>query len=605
VCGIVGMIRRDGGLDSDALIRSRDLISHRGPDDAGIWIGDGARVGLGHRRLSIIDLSANGHQPMCNEDGSIWLVYNGEIYNFQSIRRELVAAGHQFRSQTDTEVIIHAYEEWGPESVRRFRGMFAFAIWDQNRRQLMLVRDRLGIKPLYFWHEAGDLTFGSELKGVAADTRVPRALDETAIYDFFTYRYVPTPKTIYRDIRKLPPAHYAILKDAKLTLTQYWDPPFGRSKPVSEAEAVERLRDKLEESVNLHMIADVPVGVLLSGGLDSGSISAFAASETATPLHTFTIGFDVPQHDETAFARMVAERYQTAHHELTVTRDMAISLRDEIVGMYDEPFADSSAIPTFYVSKFARGWVKVALSGEGGDELFGGYKWYDAARRTSRGDLIPQPVRRAINAASRLVRPGGGKGAWTLGLAALDPIERYAKLLGALLKVEKRHRLSPKFMAQFEGYDDYWQFRRFWREDLDPLSRMQYLDMKTYLNDDILTKVDRASMAVSLEARVPLLDHELIETVLGLGVEVRNRDWEKKYLLKKAMATRLPSTLLSREKRGFSIPLYQWLKEPTIADLGPIYDGMFDTKSLFGEQPLTGSDLWPVIVMNRWLCAHA
>ena len=541
---------------------------------------------------------------MSNEDGSIWLVFNGEIYNFQQVRRQLVAAGHRFRSHTDTEVIIHAYEEWGTDSVSRLRGMFAFALWDQNRRRLWLVRDRLGIKPLFYWSEGGDLTFASELKGVRADKRVRLSVDETAIYDFFTYSYVPTPKTIYRDVRKLPPAHYAVFEDGRLTLTQYWDPPFGRTEQISEEDAVHRLQAKLEEAIGLHMIADVPVGVMLSGGIDSSSISAFAAG-VASPLHTFSIGFDVPQHDETRFARMVVDRYQTDHHELTVTRDMAMSLQDSVVAMYDEPFADSSAIPTFCVSKLARGTVKVALSGEGGDELFAGYRWYDFAMRIARGDVIPGFARRAMYSVSRHVLREGVKGAWTLRMAALQPIERYAKLMGALLKAEKRTSLSPAFMRHFEGYDDYWHFRRFWRDDLDPLSRLQYLDMKTYLNDDVLTKIDRASMAVSLEARVPLLDHELIEAVLAFPVDVRNRNREKKYVLKKAMATRLPSGLLTREKRGFSMPLYEWLKEATIQDVGPLYDGMFVTNNLRGAQPLKGSALWPVLVMNRWLCANA
>ena len=604
MCAIVGKLSSSGLVDRRLIEAMRDTMTHRGPDDAGLWLNDEGSVGLAHRRLSIIDLSPNGHQPMTNEDGSIWLVFNGEIYNFQELRDELQKAGHMFRSITDTEVIIHAYEEWGLASVKRLRGMFSYALWDSRCKRLFLARDRLGIKPLFYWHQNGNLTFASELKAIRIDPQVRLTLDESAIYDFFTYRYIPTPKSIYEDVKKLPPAHYAVFEDGQLTLTQYWDPGFSSTAAVSEEDAIALVRYKLEEVTQLHMIADVPVGVMLSGGLDSSTLLALATRSSPQPLHTFSIGFDVQQHNETQYARVVAERYGSRHHELTLTKAMADALEQKVIGFYDEPFADSSATPTFVVSELARKDVTVALSGEGGDEIFGGYGWYALWMSMRHADRIPLALRRLVALPMRLA-PRGFKGKWTLEAAALGPIERYARFISAFTRRDKRNLLSPQFYKRFAGYDDYWFFRKYWREDLDSYTRMQYLDMKTYLNDDILTKVDRASMAVSLEARVPLLDHELIETVFSLPVALRNKEGQQKYLFRKAINDYLPAEILNRGKRGFSVPLYEWLKEPNRKDLEPICDNNFISPTLLKSRNLTGSDLWPFIVMGRWLRSYA
>jgi asparagine synthase (glutamine-hydrolysing) len=597
------MFHKDGAVDRATLVRMRDTMTHRGPDDAGLFVSADGKLGLGHRRLSIIDLSANGHQPMSNEDDSVWLVFNGEIYNFRALKRQLQAAGHVFRSNTDSEVIIHAYEEWGEESVKRLRGMFAYVLWDEPRQRLLLARDRLGIKPLFYWEQDGNLTFASELKAIRADAALTLQLDFSAIYDFFTYGYVPTPKTIYHNVCKLPPGHFAIYEAGRLSIRQYWDATFRAQAAYSEPDAVDIVRERLAEAVALHLIADVPVGVMLSGGVDSSAVCSLAAGEVSGPLHTFSIGFDVAEHSETHFARLVADRYATAHHELTVTYPMAAALQKQVVAMYDEPFADGSATPTFYVCQLARRDVKVALSGEGGDEIFGGYNWYFDWRRFEWVDTIPQSLRRALGYPARWM-PAGAKGKWSLQMATLDPIERYTKLLSGLLKAEKRELLAPDFVRQFDGYDDYWHLRRFWREDLDPLSRLQYLDIKTYLNDDILTKVDRASMAVSLEARVPLLDHELIETVLGLPVAIRNRGRQAKYLFKRALASLLPLEVLQRRKKGFSVPFYEWLKAPAWSDLEPLFDHRFVCPDGIKRGAVRGAALWPFIVMGRWLADH-
>lgn len=604
MCGIAGLASRRGNVERTEVEAMRDRLTHRGPDDAGVWVSDDGVVGLGHRRLSIIDLSERGHQPMTNEDGSVWLVFNGEIYNFKDLRKELLAAGHVFRSDTDSEVILHAYEEWGVESVRRLRGMFAYAIWDGPRRRLVLARDRLGIKPLFYACTDDHLSFASELKAFKADRRLRLEIDETAIYDYFTYRYIPTPKTVYSAVRKLPPGYYAVYENGRLTTTQYWDMIFGRQQ-LTVADAVDQVREKLAECVRMHMVSDVPVGVMLSGGLDSSTVSALAAQAApATHLHTFSIGFDVAEHDETQFARLVAERYETDHHELQVTRRMAMDAERLVVDLYDEPFADSSAVPTYFVSKLAREHVKVVLSGEGGDELFFGYSWYQKLLKLNRTDGWPASARGVLGAMAGLV-PLGMKGKWTLNALSLEPVERHAMMMSGLLPAEKRSLLSPTFLRRFDGYDDYWHFRRYWREDLDPMSRMQYLDIKTYLNDDILTKVDRASMIVSLEARVPLLDHELMESTLALSAAVRNPLGAQKHLLKQAAHSLLPDAILNRRKKGFSGPLHEWFKANNLKDLEAIYDNHFVAEDVLKSESVTGMSAWPFIVLGRWLYHHA
>ncbi len=604
MCGIVGQVGDAGSIRADDVVRARDAMVHRGPDDAGVYVNADASVGLGHRRLSIIDLSPAGRQPMTNRSGTLWLTFNGEIYNFRRLRAELERAGHVFASGTDSEVILHAYEEWGPDSVRRLHGMFAYALWDERRRVLLLARDRLGIKPLHYWQDGRRLSFGSELRAVIADRRVPRALDESAIYDFFTYQYVPTPKTIYAGVRKLPAGHYAVLEGQRLTLTRYWD---LRLEPrvLSPDDACAAVRARLAQGVEEHLVADVPVGVLLSGGMDSSAVTAMAMRCATRPLHTFTIGFDVREHSEADHARALAAALGTQHHELTVTREMADGLTRRVIDLYDEPYADGSAIPTLLVSQLARRHVTVALSGEGGDEVFGGYNWYTHWLRLQDRVALPAPLRRALFGVPARLLPRGARGQWTLAMKAADPLERYARLMGAFLGPEKRRVLAPGFLRRFRDYDDLWYLRQHWRPDLDPMLRLQYLDLQTYLPDDLLTKFDRATMAVSLEGRVPLLDHELIELVLSLPAAVRNPGHEKKALLKRVMADVLPAEVLTRRKQGFSVPWYAWLGGRAAPALGPIHDGVLHPAVVSRTRALARDDLWRIVVMNGWLEAHA
>ena len=584
MCGICGLVTADGSaVEREAVGRMTDALAHRGPDDSGCYFDPAGRAGLGFRRLSIIDLSATGHQPMTDETGRLWLIYNGEIYNYQPLRQELIDLGHEFRSSADSEVVLHGFQEWGPAVVKRLRGMFAYALWDEQTGELHAARDRLGIKPLVYYWDGKRFLFGSEIKSILAAPEVNTELDRSALWDYFTYLYVPTPKTAYRYIRKLPPGHtLRFAANGEPVVEEYWDVEFGEwrlengdsptistlQSPISaHPSAAESLRAKLREAVQAHLIADVPVGLLLSGGLDSSSVAAFARESHGQPIRTFSIGFDVAAHDERAYARLVAERFGSQHYERTVRRDGLEEALALVLRTYDEPFADASAIPTYHVSALAREHVKVALSGDGGDEVFAGYKWYRAWLDLRQYDRVPLSLRDfAFNrVAMGLLKPLAGLpkvpgliNRLRLDVAGLPPLEQYGALLAKVRPYQKA-RLLPDLAREFRDYDDWWHYRRYWREELDPISRMQYLDLKTYLPDDILTKVDRASMANSLEVRVPLLDHELVECVAALPPQLR---WDKR-ILREAMRGLLPDEVLTRAKKGFSAPLLDWLPPVT------------------------------------------
>jgi asparagine synthase (glutamine-hydrolysing) len=619
MCGIAGLVR-GGASDEAAVGRMNDALMHRGPDDAGLRSWPDHGVTMGQRRLSIIDLSPLGRNPMANEDGSVWIVYNGEVYNFQALRRELEQLGHTFRSHCDTEVVLHAYEEWGDDHVHRLRGMFAYAIYDRRpgrssggRFRLLLVRDRLGIKPLFYYARPGCFAFASEIKGLLACDGVDREIDWTALYDFLTYLYIPAPKTAYAHIRKLPPAHLLVLDERGVTVREYWTLRTGGVTPALTPEDGARLvGETLERVVRDHLVSDVPLGVLLSGGVDSSAVTALASGAASPALRTFSAGFDVEEHSELEYAGLVAAHCRTRHTERVVGRESLDRMLPRVLGLYDEPFADTSAIPTYYITAAAGEHVKVLLSGDGGDEVFAGYNWYSAWLRRQGFDRIPlAPWRERLRPLADWW-PQGRRGKGILGDLSRSGLGRYAALMELFSPGQKRGLLSASRAREFEEYDDYWYFRQFWREDLEPLARMQYLDLKTFLPDDILTKVDRASMASSVEVRPPLLDHELVELVFNMPSSWHVRGGEQKWLLKRATEGRLPSAVISRGKKGFSVPMTPWIAESgawvnqELAETSRLTDGAWLTPELpgrVGRFP-RGAQVWGLLVLQRWLATE-
>ena len=572
MCGLTGIFdTRDGRpIDRDFLTVMTDSLQHRGPDGAGYHVGEG--VGLGHRRLSIIDL-AGGHQPLFNEDHSVCVVYNGEIYNFQELATELRNRGHRFRTVCDTEVVVHGWEEWGPDCVKRFRGMFAFALWDNNSKTLFLARDRLGIKPLYYSLLAdGRLLFASEMKALLCAQELDRRFDMHAIEDYFAYGYVPDPKSIYQSVRKLPPAHVLVWKRGLPAARpqSYWDIEFKPNPRIREADACVELRERLSEAVKSHLISDVPLGAFLSGGVNSSSVVSMMAEHSTTPVNTCAIGFDVAAFDEASYAEVVARHLKSHHRSRQVTAN-SFDLIEDMSSFYDEPFADSSAMPTYQVCRLARETVTVALSGDGGDEAFAGYRRYrwHHYEEMVRG-LLPAPLRRPLFSLLGEVYP---KLDWapqplraksTFQALARDSVEGYFHSVSIVSDRLRRGLYSERMQRDLQGYHARTVLADIMRDAPveHHLDRVQYADMKSYLPGDILTKVDRASMATSLEVRVPLLDHVLLEWAATLPVDLRLRRREGKYLLKKAMAERLPHDILYRQKMGFSVPLAGWFRGP-------------------------------------------
>jgi asparagine synthase (glutamine-hydrolysing) len=543
---------------------------HRGPDEGGMHIEPG--VGLGHRRLSIIDLST-GQQPLYNEDNSVCVVFNGEIYNYLELIPELQAIGHIFHTRSDTEVIVHAWEAWGESCVDRFRGMFAFALWDRNRETLFLARDRLGVKPLFYAIlDDGMFLFGSELKSVLAHGGLKREIDPCAIEEYFALGYVAEPRAIFKQARKLPPAHTLVLRRGQPVgePREYWDVLFTLDNPISDADACAELTHRLKESIRLRMISEVPLGAFLSGGVDSSAVVAIMAGLSNTPVNTCSIGFSDPSFDESKFAKMVADRYQTNHY-LDMVESDDFDLIDTLARLYDEPYADSSALPTYRVCQLARKHVTVALSGDGGDESFGGYRRY-------RLHLLEEKMRAALPLSLRqpIFRTLGNiypKADWaprifraktTFEALARTSVEAYFHSISLVRNPMRKALYSNGFKAMLGDYNAIDVFHRHGakaRTD-DPLGLIQYIDLHTYLIGDINTKVDRASMAHSLEVREPLMDHPLVEWLASLPTSIKMRGSEGKFLLKKAMEPFLPNDIMYRQKMGFSVPLARWLRGP-------------------------------------------
>ncbi len=558
MCGIAGVVSLDGRpVTTEELGSMCDAMTHRGPDGQGLYIGQG--VGLGMRRLSIIDL-VTGSQPIRNEDATIWVVFNGELYNFRALRRDLEARGHSFYTATDTETIVHLYEEYGAGCVEHLRGMFAFALWDERRRQAVLARDRLGIKPLYYAEVNGRVLFASELKVILQSPEVERRLNWNAVSRVFTFLTTPSAESIIAGVRKLEPGHLLIVPaDGEPRTQRYWDVTFKPDHGRGEAEVVERLRELLDESVRLHLVSDVPLGAFLSGGIDSSTVVATMVRMAGGPVKTFSIGFPEAEYDERPHARRVAEAFGTDHREL-VLEPVALDVIADLVWHLDEPFGDSSAIPMYMVSKLASEEVTVALSGDGGDELFAGYDKYVVERRERSYGTPPALVRRLLGTAGR-VMPDRMRGRNCLRHFSLAGWERYLDA-STLFRPDDRARLfRPEALELLSRCDP-------WREETDRLARasggwlsaLQYLDLKSYLPLDILTKVDRMSMAHSLEARVPLLDHPLVEFAATIPPELQLRQGRTKHILKLAMRGILPDEIIDRPKHGFAVPLERWFR---------------------------------------------
>ncbi len=568
MCGICGKLNFDLGAAVDrGLVQGMlETIRHRGPDDEGVYVNPG--IGLGHRRLSIIDLNT-GHQPLSNEDGTVWIVFNGEIYNYRELRSLLLSKGHTLRTQTDTEVIVHLYEELGADCLEKLRGMFAFAIWDERRKTLFLARDRVGIKPLYYYRNGESLIFASEIKAILADPSVPNEIAPEIIDRFLTFRYLPGEETLVKGVNKLPPGCYLLSKNGRTEVRQYWDLDFSKPRRRGSLKQAEReLETLLAETVDLHMIADVPVGVLLSGGVDSTAVLSFAVEKTKEEVNTYTVGFSNPGvADERPYAKLAAETFKTRHHEMTITAADFFDFMPRYVWHMEEPVCEPPAIAMYYVSKLARDDVKVLLSGEGGDEGFAGYSNYRNLLWLERMKRGFSPLNGAVAAGLRLAT----------SMFHLPRVAKYVPLMKAPFPSyyysrtsnpyrTTGNRLGTLYSPDFAGTID--------REhSLEPVRRLQahvrgqntldamlYIDTKTWLPDDLLIKADKMTMANSLELRVPLLDHRVLEFAASLPPNFKLKDFRTKYILKKALSKRIPKQIRNRKKAGFPVPYSGWIR---------------------------------------------
>lgn len=614
MCGIAGMVqaRPDGAVDAAVIHRMCETIVHRGPDDEGIFVKGG--LGLGMRRLSIIDL-AGGHQPAFNEDKTIAIVFNGEIYNFLELRPELERRGHRFSTHSDTEVIVHLYEEYGAGCVQHLRGMFAFALYDERANRLLLARDRLGKKPLHYALHDGTLLFASEMKAILAVRPELAKVSERALLQYMYFGYVPDPATAFESICKLPPGHLLEFERGEVCVRQYWDlPEYGTNDPANEEEVLRELEQRLAEAVRIRMIADVPLGAMLSGGVDSSTIVALMARQSSSPVKTFSIGFRQEEFNEAPYARMVAEKFGTDHHELMVEADI-VGTVTQLTEHMEEPFGDSSMLPTYFVSCLARKHVKVALSGDGGDETFAGYDRYRIHLHDRSLEWIPDGAKRWYREQVHRMIPYATPGRNLAYSAALPWQERYVEGVSFAAFQREMGILSTDFAgtngAPLKLFRDYLEKA----PARDALSRVLYLDTKTYLPGDILTKVDRMSMAASLEARVPMLDHVFLEWVTALAPRWKMRNGEQKYILRKlAERVGVPREVLNRPKRGFSLPLGHWMRhelkemvQGILLEPRTLQRGYFDPQGVrrmleehFAMRRDHSARLWRLLIFELW-----
>jgi len=624
MCGIAGIynFKDSREVDCKLLQRMTDVIQHRGPDADGIYVN--GNIGLGHRRLSIIDLSEAGRQPMFSDDKQLVIVFNGEIYNYLEHREDLLKRGHRFYSRTDTEVIIYLYRKYGEECVQYLRGMFAFAIWDEQKQQLFLARDRIGQKPLYYYCDGERFVFGSELKCFLEDPTIPKEINYEALNDYFLYLYIPSPKTIYKNIYKLPPAHYMICsREGIRTIQEYWDISFAHiEEDKDEKYFCEKLIEQFQEAVKIRLRSDVPLGAFLSGGVDSSGVVAMMAKSVNTPVKTTSIGFEEKEFNELDYARIVSQQYHTNHFERVVKTD-ALGIIDDVVWHFDEPFADSSSVPTYYVSKHSREKVTVALSGDAGDENFAGYSKYPI-------DVMEEAMRRRI--------PDWIKQGIIAPVAKLYPqwdwLPQYFRAKFFLTNLTQSHArgffrtntfmteetrdnlFSADLQQAIGGYDPFSVVERFYnRADTDdPLSKVLYVDLKVLLPEDMLVKVDRMSMAHSLEVRSPILDHIFMEFIATIPSRLKLNGQEKKYIFKKALTPYLPKEILYRKKQGFDSPLDSWFRndlkgllQETVLSSEALQRGFFNPSYLKkmwqqhqSRERNFGQNFWTLLMFELW-----
>jgi asparagine synthase (glutamine-hydrolysing) len=617
MCGIAGYVSGAAPAEQEIVRRMCAQIRHRGPDDEGVHV-DGA-CGIGMRRLSIIDL-AGGHQPISNEDGSAWVVFNGEIYDYQDLRRELIGKGHRFATHSDTETLVHLYEEEGIAGIAKLRGMFAYAIWDGRQRKLLLARDRFGKKPLYYTRTREGFYFGSELKCLRA-AGVPMTMDAEAIRIYLQFGYVPDPWSAFAGIKKLPPGHWLTLDaDGRIETGRYWEtpPPFEGEASQSEEDICAEIREVFDEAVRLRMIADVPLGAFLSGGIDSSLVVASMARQSRLPVRTFAMGFEEQEFNELPYARLVAQKYGTEHHE-EIVRPNAVDLVPNLIRYFDEPFSDASAIPTFLVSRFAGESVKVVLSGDGGDEFFGGYPSFFEADATRRYDAIPQWARSILSGTADAL-PYSARGKNLLhAISRPTALERYFESISFSAYSLRRRTLNPEWMLPAGAAGIRAVFGDAILPDrYDAVSQAMHFEATAKLAGDILVKVDRMSMANSIEVRCPMLDHVLAETANRIPNRMKMSGGKGKLILLKALGDRLPPELLTRPKAGFGIPLADWFRGP----LRPMLWDSLTSKS-FLDRGFTSSErmtavlkehesgrrdnsffLWLLLILQLWLADH-
>lgn len=627
MCGIAGLLHhaRTGPVDRGLLDRMNGCLVHRGPDQGGAWVSPDGRAGLAMRRLSIIDV-ASGQQPLSNEDGTVWIVFNGEIYNFADLREELEKKGHRFRTHSDTETIVHLYEEEGVDCVKRLRGMFAFALWDAARERLLLARDRFGKKPLVYWDAGGRLAWASELQALKTIADFPREMDPAALDLYLSLQYIPSPRTIYKDVHKLPPGHRLVVEKGTPRVERYWDLPLGAPPlQIGLEEAKGEIRRRLTEAVKLRMISEVPLGAFLSGGVDSSVIVGLMAGLSERPVKTFSIGFEEEAFSELGYAREAAQRFGADHQEFVVKPDMAEVL-PVLAKHYGEPFADASALPTYYVARETRRHVTVALNGDGGDENFAGYLRYQAMKMAAVLDRLPLSAVQALRAGAGLLPEGlGSKGfGWRLkrvldGALERDPAARHLGFARFFSEEEKRSLYAPAFAARLPGGSLALEYLRlpFLRAGrLDAVNRSLYADFSTYLPECLMTKVDIATMACSLEGRSPLLDHEFAEFVFRLPGAWKLKGMSGlKWIFKETFKDLLPPAIRSRGKMGFGIPLGPWFRKGALRDLfqETVLSPQALQRGLFREEALRalfeehqtgrrdhGYKLWALLMLELW-----